>query len=54
MMTPAEFMSDPVLLARMAEVMADPDAYPPPEQTGPSRKELLAALDGAAPDSIVA
>ena len=27
-----------------AEVMADPDAYPPPPRTGPSRSELLAAL----------
>ena len=37
-------MGDPVLLARMAEVMADPDAYPVPEREGPSRTELLEHL----------
>jgi len=42
--TPAEFMSDPVLMARMAEVMANPDDYPLPPREGPTREELLAAL----------
>lgn len=42
--TPAEFMGDPVLMARIAEVMAHPDDYPPPPREGPTREELLAAL----------
>lgn len=42
--TPAEFMSDPVLMTRIAEVMAHPDDYPPPPREGPTREELLAAL----------
>ena len=42
--TPAELASDPVYLARMAEVMANPDAYPAPPREGPSRDELLKLL----------
>jgi 2-polyprenyl-6-methoxyphenol hydroxylase-like FAD-dependent oxidoreductase len=42
--TPAEFTSDPVLMARMAEVMANPDDYPLPPREGPTREELLATL----------
>ncbi|MEY2470610.1 MAG: hypothetical protein QOF21_3308 [Actinomycetota bacterium] len=41
---PQEMMSDPVVMARVAEVMAAPDKYPVPEQAGPTRDELLAAL----------
>lgn len=42
--TPAELASDPELVMRMAAVMADPDAYPVPEETGPTRDELLSSL----------
>jgi len=42
--TPAELMTDAELLARIAAVMADPDAYPPPPRVGPTRAELLEAL----------
>jgi 2-polyprenyl-6-methoxyphenol hydroxylase-like FAD-dependent oxidoreductase len=42
--TPAELMADGAVLARMAEVMADPDAYPVPPQEGPSRGALLESL----------
>jgi 2-polyprenyl-6-methoxyphenol hydroxylase-like FAD-dependent oxidoreductase len=48
LMTPAQLMSDPALLARMAEVMANPDQFPIPPSTGPSRSELLEALEGRA------
>ena len=43
--TPLDLMADPVLLARMAEVMASPDDYPVPAREGPSRAELLEHLD---------
>jgi 2-polyprenyl-6-methoxyphenol hydroxylase-like FAD-dependent oxidoreductase len=39
-----DLMADPEFVARVMEVMANPDAYPPPERDGPSRGELLAAL----------
>ena len=39
-----ELMADPSFLGRMLEVMADPDAFPPPPRTGPTRDELLAAV----------
>jgi 2-polyprenyl-6-methoxyphenol hydroxylase-like FAD-dependent oxidoreductase len=42
--TPAELMGDGAVLARMAEVMADPDTYPTPKQEGPSRADLLESL----------
>ncbi|HET7722547.1 MAG TPA: hypothetical protein VFK43_21460, partial [Acidimicrobiales bacterium] len=42
--TPAEMMGDPELMARMAEVMAEPERYPLPPREGPSRAELLRAL----------
>jgi hypothetical protein len=41
-------MADGELLARMAAVMADPDAYPVPPREGPTRRELLDALAPAA------
>lgn len=41
---PGDLMGDPELMARMAEVMADPDAWPTPPAEGPSRTELLDAL----------
>ncbi len=41
---PSEMVTDVEFVARAAEVMADPDAYPPPPRTGPSRAELLASL----------
>jgi 2-polyprenyl-6-methoxyphenol hydroxylase-like FAD-dependent oxidoreductase len=42
--TPAELMADAELVGRIAEVMANPDRYPPPERVGPTRDELLASL----------
>lgn len=42
--TPLDLMGDAALMARMAEVMADPDSYPPPPVEGPTRAELLGAL----------
>jgi 2-polyprenyl-6-methoxyphenol hydroxylase-like FAD-dependent oxidoreductase len=42
--TPAEMMTDAELLTRMAEVMAEPDAYPVPPRVGPTREELLGTL----------
>jgi 2-polyprenyl-6-methoxyphenol hydroxylase-like FAD-dependent oxidoreductase len=42
--TPAALAAKPEVVARMAAVMADPDAYPPPPREGPTRRELLAAL----------
>jgi hypothetical protein len=44
--TPVELASDPEVMARMAEVMADPDAWPLPPREGPTREELLEALVG--------
>lgn len=44
--TPAEMMSDPEVLAAVAHVMADLDAYPVPPSLGPSRTELLDRLGG--------
>ncbi|HUR77137.1 MAG TPA: FAD-dependent oxidoreductase [Acidimicrobiales bacterium] len=42
---PQEVMRDPVVMARVAEVMADPAKFPaPPVPVGPTRDELLAAL----------
>lgn len=42
--TSEDLMADPEFVARVGEIMADPDAYPVPEREGPSRGELLAAL----------
>jgi hypothetical protein len=44
-----ELMADPAFLARMLEVMADPDAFPPPPRTGPTRDELLAIVAKGVP-----
>jgi 2-polyprenyl-6-methoxyphenol hydroxylase-like FAD-dependent oxidoreductase len=46
--TPAQLMADGELMTRIAEVMADPDAYPPPPVEGPGRRELLAQLGATA------
>jgi 2-polyprenyl-6-methoxyphenol hydroxylase-like FAD-dependent oxidoreductase len=46
--TPNDMMRDAELLTRMAEVMANPDDYPPPPREGPSREELLETLEAAA------
>lgn len=43
--TPAELMADAELVQRVGEVMADPEAHPVPPRDGPTRSELLAALD---------
>lgn len=42
--TPADLMVDPAVMARMAEVMANPDDYPPPPRVGPRRSELIDLL----------
>jgi 2-polyprenyl-6-methoxyphenol hydroxylase-like FAD-dependent oxidoreductase len=49
--TPTDLMADGELLTRMAAVMADPDAYPVPARTGPSRHELLATITADAPSA---
>jgi 2-polyprenyl-6-methoxyphenol hydroxylase-like FAD-dependent oxidoreductase len=41
---PADLATKPEVVARMAAVMADPDAYPPPPRVGPTRSDLLAIL----------
>jgi hypothetical protein len=41
---PTDLMADAALLARMAEVMANPDDYPTPPSEGPTREELLEQL----------
>jgi hypothetical protein len=42
---PHEMMSDPVIMAKIADVMANPENYPVPDApVGPSRRELLAQL----------
>lgn len=50
--TPLDLMADTALMARMAEVMADPDSYPPDPVEGPTSAELLAAL-GLTPEEPV-
>ena len=42
--TPADMAGNPEVVARMAAVMADPDAHPPPPRVGPTRRALLAIL----------
>jgi hypothetical protein len=49
LVTPTALMSDGAFLTAVAEVIANPDAYPAPDRTGPSRTELLAALS---PDAL--
>ncbi len=44
LMKPTDLMADPELVARMAEVAANPDQYPLERPQGPSRRELLLAL----------
>ena len=39
--TPAQLLTDTELMQRIAEVVAEPDAYPVPPRTGPGRRELL-------------
>lgn len=51
--TPAELMGDMELMARMAEVMSDPDAHPLPPNEGPTRSELLDALAEPLEDATV-
>ena len=46
--TPAQLLSDGELMVRIAEVIADPDAYPVPPRVGPGRRELMARLDAPA------
>lgn len=42
--TPLQLMSDAELMARMAQVAAEPDKYPIPPSGGPTRRELLEQL----------
>ncbi|MBA2609644.1 MAG: FAD-dependent oxidoreductase [Actinobacteria bacterium] len=42
---PSEMMSDPVVMGRVADVMANPEKYPEATMAGPRREELLAALN---------
>jgi 2-polyprenyl-6-methoxyphenol hydroxylase-like FAD-dependent oxidoreductase len=44
--TPLQLMADGELMTRIAEVMADPSAYPIPPREGPTRAELLDQLGG--------
>jgi hypothetical protein len=44
--TPVQLMADGELMTRIAEVMADPSAYPIPPRVGPTRSELLEQLGG--------
>lgn len=44
LITPAQLMADGEFLTAVAAVMANPDAHPIPDRTGPTRAELLAAL----------
>jgi 2-polyprenyl-6-methoxyphenol hydroxylase-like FAD-dependent oxidoreductase len=44
--TPADLMADGPFLARVAEIMADPDQIEIPPRLGPSRTDLLDALAG--------
>jgi hypothetical protein len=46
--TPAQLLTDSELMQRVAEVVADPGAYPTPRRVGPRRGELLAELDASA------
>lgn len=46
--TPADLMTDAATMARMSEVMANPDDHPLPPREGPRRRELLALLDSEA------
>ena len=42
--TPAAMMQDTAYTARVAEIMANPDAYPVPPREGPTRSQLLESL----------
>ena len=48
--TPMQLMTDPELMGRIAEVMAEPDKYPAPRPDGPNRRQLLAQLGHPAGD----
>jgi 2-polyprenyl-6-methoxyphenol hydroxylase-like FAD-dependent oxidoreductase len=48
LVTPAELGDDAEFSARVAAIFADPDSYPLPPRSGPSRHELLAAVAGSA------
>jgi flavin-dependent dehydrogenase len=41
---PAELDSDPTFVARAAAIMGDPETYPTPVPSGPTREQLLGAL----------
>ena len=45
LLLPSDLMADGEFLARVAEVVANPDAYPTPPRDGPSRTELLLLLE---------
>ncbi|HEU4842488.1 MAG TPA: hypothetical protein VFT09_13635, partial [Ilumatobacteraceae bacterium] len=45
--TPAELAADAEFGGRVAEILADPTAYPVPPRSGPTRADLLAGATGA-------
>lgn len=45
LVTPAQMAADTEYVARMMQVMGDPENYPIPPREGPSREELLEALE---------
>jgi 2-polyprenyl-6-methoxyphenol hydroxylase-like FAD-dependent oxidoreductase len=47
--TPTDLMGDAELITRMAEVMAEPEAWPAPPREGPKRDVLLEALAAEEP-----
>ncbi|MEY2397465.1 MAG: hypothetical protein QOJ00_639 [Actinomycetota bacterium] len=49
---PQEMMTDPVVMGRVADVMANPEKYPEAEVVGPRRHELLAALTHAQEEAV--
>jgi hypothetical protein len=44
LVTPAELFAEPAFMARVGEIMADPDQVDIPPRCGPTRRELLDAL----------
>ncbi len=47
LVTPLQLAADAEFSGRVAEILADPNAYPVPPRTGPSRAALLAGAAGA-------
>lgn len=45
--TPAEIVGEPAVMAAVAAVLAEPERYPVPPREGPTRDELVRALEDA-------